>query len=153
LLTATEPLRSSNLTNFGWPMLLLPWTFVLHEGDPKSPPRLMPARGQPLWVRVDAPVGQDDPQVEPVPEHESDQCIARQRPQEGDPIGFVSDRLRQGSPRPRRPPWRSMAILALRFWRGFPAPSTRFPRIMTAVRVGRRLEHLQKCPWISYSLP
>ena len=47
-----------------------------HLGEPTSPPRLMPARGPPLWDRVDAPVGQEDPAVEPVPEYEFDQRVS-----------------------------------------------------------------------------
>ncbi len=47
-----------------------------HLGEPTSPPRLMPARGPPLWDRVDAPVGQEDPPGEPVPEFEFDQRVS-----------------------------------------------------------------------------
>jgi hypothetical protein len=43
-----------------------------------------------------------------------------------------------------------MAILMLRFWRGFQAPSARFPRITTAVRAYQSLEHWRKWRWISY---
>jgi hypothetical protein len=43
-----------------------------------------------------------------------------------------------------------MAILVLRFWRGFQAPSARFPRITTAVRAYQSLEHLRKWRWIPY---
>ncbi|WP_404977070.1 hypothetical protein [Accumulibacter sp.] len=43
-----------------------------------------------------------------------------------------------------------MAILVLRVWRGFQAPSARFPRITTAVRAYQSLEHLRKWRWISY---
>ena len=43
-----------------------------------------------------------------------------------------------------------MTILMLRLWRGFEAPSTRFPRITTAVRPDQSLEHWRKWRWIFY---
>jgi hypothetical protein len=63
---------------------------------------------------AEAEQGEFDPQPQPLPVCEFDQQIAWQKPDEDDPIGFVRDRLRQGSPRrPRRPPRRPMVILAL----------------------------------------
>ena len=55
--------------------------------------------------------------------------------------------MHHGSPR------RPMAILVLRFRRGFQAPSARFPRITTAVRAYQSSEpgtQLRKWRWISY---
>jgi hypothetical protein len=49
---------------------------LTHLGEPTSPPRMMPAREPPLWDRVDAPVGQEDPPGEPVPEYEFDQRVS-----------------------------------------------------------------------------
>ena len=49
---------------------------LTHLGEPTSPPRRMPARGPPLWDRVDAPVGEKDPPGEPVPEVEFDPRIS-----------------------------------------------------------------------------
>ena len=49
---------------------------LTHLGEPTSPPRLMPARGPPLWDGVDAALGQEDPPGEPVPEYEFDQRVS-----------------------------------------------------------------------------
>ncbi len=49
---------------------------LTHLGEPTSPPRMMSARGPPLWDRVDAPVGQEDPPGKPVPEYEFDQRVS-----------------------------------------------------------------------------
>jgi hypothetical protein len=47
-----------------------------HLGVPTSPPRLMPARGPPLWDRLDAESGEFDPQAQPAPDYEFDQRVA-----------------------------------------------------------------------------
>ena len=39
-------------------------------------PRLMPARGPPLWEMLDAGPGEYDPQAQPVPDYEFDKRIA-----------------------------------------------------------------------------
>ncbi|MBL8407102.1 MAG: hypothetical protein ABTS16_23770 [Candidatus Accumulibacter phosphatis] len=49
---------------------------LTHLGEPTSPPRLMPARAPPLWERLDATMGEDDPQAQPAPEFQFDQRIA-----------------------------------------------------------------------------
>lgn len=56
------------------------------------------------------------------------------------------NRARQGalapgvSAAPRRPLRRPLAILVLQFWRGFQAPTARFPRNTTAVRADQSLD-------------
>jgi hypothetical protein len=45
-------------------------------GEATSPPRLMPARGPPLWEMPDAGQDKFDPQVQPAPDYEFDQRIA-----------------------------------------------------------------------------
>ena len=47
-----------------------------HLGVPTSPPRLMPARGSPLWDRLDVATGEFDPQAQPAPDYEFDQRVA-----------------------------------------------------------------------------
>jgi len=47
-----------------------------HLGEPTSPPRLMPARGPPLWEMQNAATGETDPQTQPEPDYEFDQRIA-----------------------------------------------------------------------------
>jgi len=47
-----------------------------HLCEPTSPPRLMPARGPPLWEMQDSGPDTLDPQVQPAPDHEFDQRIA-----------------------------------------------------------------------------
>jgi len=47
-----------------------------HLGEPTSPPRLMPARGPPLWDRQDTGPGEIDPQAQPAPDYEFDQRVA-----------------------------------------------------------------------------
>jgi len=47
-----------------------------HLGEPTSPPRLMPARGPPLWDRQDSGPGEIDLQAQPAPDYEFDQRIA-----------------------------------------------------------------------------
>lgn len=49
---------------------------LAHLGEATSPPRLMPARGPPLWETPD--VGQDefDPQAQRAPDYQFDQRIA-----------------------------------------------------------------------------
>jgi len=151
LLTATDPFRSLNFTNFRRPVLPLLRTFALHGGDacfvvePTSPPPLMPAHAPPLWEMQGVTLSEDEAPPQPVPDYQFDQRIAWQRPHEDDPIRLVRVRLHHGSlRRPRRPPRRPMAILVLRFCRGFQAPSARFPRLTTAVRAYQSLEHLRK---------
>ena len=47
-----------------------------HLDEPTSPPRLMPARGPPLWNLPDAARDPLDPQAQPAPAYEFDQRIA-----------------------------------------------------------------------------
>ena len=47
-----------------------------HLGEPTSPPRLLPARGPPLWEMAGALPDQSDPQAQPAPAYEFDQRIA-----------------------------------------------------------------------------
>jgi hypothetical protein len=47
-----------------------------HLGQPTSPPRLMPARGPPLWEMQDRGSDAIDPQAQPAPDYEFDQRIA-----------------------------------------------------------------------------
>ncbi len=47
-----------------------------HLGEPTSPPRLMPARGPPLWEMQDSGSDAIDPQAQPAPDYEFDQRIA-----------------------------------------------------------------------------
>lgn len=53
-----------------------------HLGEPIAPPRLLPARGPPLWEMADALPGETawpgiiDPQAQPAPDYEFDQRIA-----------------------------------------------------------------------------
>ncbi|MCM8614066.1 transposase [Accumulibacter sp.] len=47
-----------------------------HLGEPTSPPRLMPARGPPLWEMQDNAPGEIDLQAQPAPDYEFDQRIA-----------------------------------------------------------------------------
>ena len=50
---------------------------LCHMGEPTSPPRLMPARGPPLWEMQDSGSDAIDPQAQPVRDYEFDQRIAR----------------------------------------------------------------------------
>ena len=47
-----------------------------HLGEPTSPPRLLPARGPPLWEMQGSEMGESDPQAQPAPDYEFDQRIA-----------------------------------------------------------------------------
>ena len=47
-----------------------------HLGEPTSPPRLLPARGPPLWEIQGADFGEIDPQAQPAPDYEFDQRVA-----------------------------------------------------------------------------
>ena len=47
-----------------------------HLGEPKSPPRLMPARGPPLWEMPGSEAAKGDPRAQPQPDYEFDQRIA-----------------------------------------------------------------------------
>ena len=49
-----------------------------HLGEPISPPRLMPARGPPLWEMPDSGSNVIDPQAQPAPDYAFDQRIAWQ---------------------------------------------------------------------------
>lgn len=52
---------------------------LVHLGEPTAPPRILPARGPPLWEMPGAapgPFGQIDPQFQPAPDYEFDQRIA-----------------------------------------------------------------------------
>jgi hypothetical protein len=49
---------------------------LTHIGEPKSPPRLMPARAPPLWEMQGANIAEDDSQAQSAPEYEFDQRIA-----------------------------------------------------------------------------
>ena len=81
-MAASDPFRSLNFTNFGWPVPLLLRTFALHEGDPcslgevESSLRLMRARAPPLSEMPSSTLGEDEPQPKPVAEYEFDQRIA-----------------------------------------------------------------------------
>jgi hypothetical protein len=46
---------------------------LAHLGEATSPPRLMPARGPPLWEMPDAGQAEFDPQAQPAPDYEFDQ--------------------------------------------------------------------------------
>ncbi len=65
----------------------------MHLGEAATPPRLMPARGPPLWQMPDA--GQDGykPQARPAPDYEFDQRIAWQAPRQDEPPSLVMRRL------------------------------------------------------------
>jgi len=47
-----------------------------HLGEPKSPPRLRPARGPPLWETQDRGSAAINPQAQPMPDHEFDRRVA-----------------------------------------------------------------------------
>ncbi len=47
-----------------------------HLGEPTSPPRLLPARGPPLWEMPGAEPGEIDPQAQATPDYEFDQRVA-----------------------------------------------------------------------------
>jgi len=47
-----------------------------HMREPKSPPRLMPARGPPLWEMPGSEPAEADPRAQPMPHDEFDQRIA-----------------------------------------------------------------------------
>jgi hypothetical protein len=47
-----------------------------HLGEPTSPPRLLPARGPPLWEMPGTEPSSIDPQFQPAPDYEFDQRIA-----------------------------------------------------------------------------
>ena len=47
-----------------------------HLGEPTSPPRLLPARGPPLWEMAGALPDEIDPQALPAPAYEFDQRVA-----------------------------------------------------------------------------
>ena len=47
-----------------------------HLGEPTSPPRLLPARGPPLWEMQGSESDEIDPQAQPAPDYEFDQRIA-----------------------------------------------------------------------------
>jgi hypothetical protein len=49
---------------------------LAHLGEAPAPPRMMPARGPPLWEMPNATQGEYDPQAQPVPDYEFDQRIA-----------------------------------------------------------------------------
>jgi hypothetical protein len=49
---------------------------LAHLGETTSPPRLMPARGPPLWEMQDAGRDEFDPQAQPAPDYNFDQRIA-----------------------------------------------------------------------------
>lgn len=44
-----------------------------HLGEPTSPPRLMPARGPPLWEMQDSGSDTLDPQAQPAPDYAAQQ--------------------------------------------------------------------------------
>lgn len=46
-----------------------------HLGEPTSPPRLLPARGPPLWEMPGSEPGESDPQAQPAPDYEFDQRV------------------------------------------------------------------------------
>ena len=95
-----------------------------HLGKPTSPPPIAPAPGPPLWEITDAEQGEFAPQAQPAPDYagvriRSAHRLVKAARRRSDAIGLVRA---------------IMAILVLWFWRGFQAPSARFPRITTAVR-------------------
>ncbi len=47
-----------------------------HLAEPTSPPRLLPARGSPLWEMPGIEPGEIDPQAQPVPDYEFNQRVA-----------------------------------------------------------------------------
>jgi len=47
-----------------------------HLREPKSPLRLMPARGPPLWEMSGSDPAKSDPRAQPMPDNEFDQRIA-----------------------------------------------------------------------------
>ncbi len=47
-----------------------------HLGEPTSPPRLLPARGPPLWEIQGVEPDESDPQAQPAPDYEFDQRVA-----------------------------------------------------------------------------
>ncbi len=47
-----------------------------HLGESTSPPRLLPARGPPLWEMAGIEPGEIDPQAQPAPDYEFDQRVA-----------------------------------------------------------------------------
>jgi len=47
-----------------------------HLREPKSPPRLMRARGPPLWEMPGSEPAEADPRAQPMPDYEFDQRIA-----------------------------------------------------------------------------
>ena len=47
-----------------------------HLGEPTSPPRLLPARGPPLWEMQGSESDEIDPQAQPAPDYEFDQRTA-----------------------------------------------------------------------------
>ncbi len=47
-----------------------------HLGEPTSPPRLLPARGPPLWEMAGVEPDESDPQAQPAPDYEIDQRVA-----------------------------------------------------------------------------
>ncbi len=47
-----------------------------HLGVPTSPPRLLPARGPPLWEMQGSESGEIGPQAQPAPDYEFDQRVA-----------------------------------------------------------------------------
>ena len=52
------------------------WEILGHLGEPKSAPRLMPARGPPLWEMPGSAPDDGDRQAQPMPDYEFDQRIA-----------------------------------------------------------------------------
>ena len=49
---------------------------LAHLDEPTSPPRLMPARGPPLWAMPGSDPDECDPQAQPMPDYVFDQRIA-----------------------------------------------------------------------------
>ena len=49
---------------------------LVHLGEPTAPPRIVPARGPPLWELPPAGQREIDPQAQPAPSYEFDQRIA-----------------------------------------------------------------------------
>ncbi len=46
-----------------------------HLGEPTSPPRLLPARGSPLWEMPGVEPDESDPQAQPASDYEFDQRV------------------------------------------------------------------------------
>ena len=76
---------------------------LAHLGEATSPPRLMSARGPPLWQMPDAGQDEHDPQGQPAPNYEFDQRIARVPKQDEPPSRVMGRRVCGHKPGQLRP--------------------------------------------------